>query len=227
MSIAAIIVSAGRGERAGNGLPKQQRRLGNRRVFQWSLDTFSAHNEIDQCILVVPAGEEADYARFCPPGTRIVAGGDSRTASVQAGLAACTPDVTKLVLIHDAARPGLSAKTISDLIAALQSADAAAPALKLVDALKRKTDETVTDVDRRDLYRVQTPQAFRFANIAAALSDDADYVDDLAAVEAQGGRVSLIEGDERLAKITYPDDVERLERLLLPMTASPRLGTGF
>ena len=227
MSIAAIIVSAGRGERAGNGLPKQQRRLGNRRVFQWSLDTFSTHDDIDQCILVVPAGEEADYARFCQLGTRIVAGGDNRTASVLAGLAACAPDVTKQVLIHDAARPGLTAKTISELIATLQSADAAAPALKLVDALKRKTDEKVTDVERRDLYRVQTPQAFRFANIEAALGDGADYVDDLAAVEAQGGRVSLIEGDERLAKITYPDDVERLERLLLPMTASPRLGTGF
>ncbi|MEM7640436.1 MAG: bifunctional 2-C-methyl-D-erythritol 4-phosphate cytidylyltransferase/2-C-methyl-D-erythritol 2,4-cyclodiphosphate synthase [Pseudomonadota bacterium] len=227
MSIAAIIVAAGRGERAGNGLPKQQRQLGNRPVFQWSVDTFSAHHEIDQCILVVPAGHEADYANLCPPGTRIVAGGDSRTASVQAGLAACAPNTTKLVLIHDAARPGLSAKMISELIAALASAHAAAPALKLVDALKRQTEDAVTDVDRSALYRVQTPQAFRFANIQAALSDDGIYVDDLAAVEAQGGRVSLIAGDERLAKITYPDDIARLERLLLPMNASPRLGTGF
>ncbi|MEO1553553.1 MAG: bifunctional 2-C-methyl-D-erythritol 4-phosphate cytidylyltransferase/2-C-methyl-D-erythritol 2,4-cyclodiphosphate synthase [Pseudomonadota bacterium] len=227
MSFAAIIVAAGRGERAGKGVPKQRRRLGGRLVYQWSLAAFSAHPNIDQCILVVPTGEEENYAPHCPPGTTIVPGGASRTASVRAGLAACAPNSTRKVLIHDAARPGLSATMISSLIDALGSTDAAAPALKIVDALKRQTDGTVSDVDRTDLYRVQTPQAFDFAKIRDALGVNFDYVDDLAAIEAHGGRVTFVAGDKRLAKVTYPEDLAILERLLTPMVPALRFGTGF
>lgn len=227
MSNAAIIVAAGRGERAGDGVPKQRRRLSNRLVFQWSVEAFAQHPDIHQTILVVPAGEQENYASLCPAETVIVAGGDSRTASVQAGLAACQPHTPELVLIHDAARPGLSDPVISKLIKALSQADAAAPALKIVDALKRSTDAAVQDVDRDGLYRVQTPQAFKFDQIRAALNTESDFVDDLAAIESLGGKVTLIAGDERLAKITYPEDIARLERLLSPMRPAPRLGSGF
>ncbi|MEM7458553.1 MAG: bifunctional 2-C-methyl-D-erythritol 4-phosphate cytidylyltransferase/2-C-methyl-D-erythritol 2,4-cyclodiphosphate synthase [Pseudomonadota bacterium] len=227
MSNAAIIVAAGRGERAGDGVPKQRRRLANRLVFQWSVEAFAQHPDIYQTILVVPAGEQENYASLCPAETIVVAGGDSRTASVQAGLAACQPHTPELVLIHDAARPGLSDPVISNLIKALNQADAAAPALKIVDALKRSTDAVVQDVDRDGLYRVQTPQAFKFDQIHAALNTESDFVDDLAAIESLGGKVALIAGDERLEKITYPEDIARLERLLSPMPPAPRLGSGF
>lgn len=227
MSIAAIIVAAGRGERAGKGVPKQRRRLAGRPVFQWSAEAFGSHSDIDQTILVVPAGEQDIYQLACPDGTIIVAGGQTRTESVQSGLAACAQDTTELVLIHDAARPGLSEGMISNLIEALDDADAAAPALKIIDALKRTQDHIVKDLDRENLYRVQTPQAFKFDRIQSALSTPGDYVDDLAAIEASGGRVTLIPGDERLAKITYPEDISNLERLLTPMHSAPRLGTGF
>ncbi|MEL7540964.1 MAG: bifunctional 2-C-methyl-D-erythritol 4-phosphate cytidylyltransferase/2-C-methyl-D-erythritol 2,4-cyclodiphosphate synthase, partial [Pseudomonadota bacterium] len=224
---AAIIVAAGRGERAGDGVPKQRRRLANRLVFQWSVDAFAQHPDIHQTILVVPAGEQENYASLCPAETIVVDGGDSRTASVHAGLAACQLHTPELVLIHDAARPGLSDPVISNLITALNHADAAAPALKIVDALKRSTDAAVQDVDRDGLYRVQTPQAFKFDQIRAALNTESDFVDDLAAIESLGGKVTLIAGDERLAKITYPEDIARLEKLLSPMPPAPRLGSGF
>lgn len=227
MSIAAIIVAAGRGERAGKGVPKQRRPLLGRPVFLWSVQACEAHSDIDQTILVVPPGEQDTYQLACPDGTIIVAGGQTRTESVQAGLAACAQETTERVLIHDAARPGLSSEMISNLIRALSDADAAAPALKIIDALKRTQGLIIKDIDRENLFRVQTPQAFKFDRIKSALSTPGNYVDDLAAIEATGGRVSLIPGDERLAKITYPEDIATLERLLTPMHSAPRLGTGF
>ncbi|NQY15216.1 MAG: bifunctional 2-C-methyl-D-erythritol 4-phosphate cytidylyltransferase/2-C-methyl-D-erythritol 2,4-cyclodiphosphate synthase [Henriciella sp.] len=227
MSNAAIIVAAGRGERAGAGVPKQLRQLGDRLVFQWSLKAFAAHDDIDQTVLVVPSGEAETYIPLCPPTTIIVEGGATRTESVKAGLSACDPIRTQAVLIHDAARPGLTRNMISALISALQDADAAAPALKVSDALKRQDHGRVADVDRSNLYRVQTPQAFGFEMISAALAKAEDLVDDLAAIEAMGGTVRLIDGDERLGKITYSDDLKTLERLLMPRNDPPRLGTGF
>lgn len=226
MSIAAIIVAAGRGERAGGTVPKQRRMLGSRPVFEWSLEAFVKHPGINECVLVVPDGEIENYRAHCAPDVQIVAGGETRTASVLAGLAACS-DLTDTVLIHDAARPGLTANTISRLIDALKTSDAAAPALEVVDALKRKTAERVEAVDRAHLYRVQTPQAFRHQSILEALSSGGDYVDDLAAIEAKGGTVTLTEGNERLAKITQPDDHQRMERMLMTSVKAPRFGSGF
>ena len=227
MSIAAIIVAAGRGERAGAGPPKQLRPLGSKLVFQWSLDAFESHPDIDLCVLVVPAGEAAAYTPLCPTGIKIVEGGATRTESVKAGLSACESADRTSVLIHDAARPGLSGTMISGLIGALENSDAAAPALQVADALKRITDASVFDVDRSDLYRVQTPQAFDFTKIKNALSDQNNLVDDLAAIEAHGGTVRLIDGDERLGKITFSEDMNTIERLLMPIPTAPRLGTGF
>lgn len=227
MSIAAIIVAAGRGERAGGAVPKQRRMLGDRPVFSWSLDVFQSHPEVNECILVVPETDLSAYQQLCSPGTKVVIGGDSRTASVLAGLSACDSRQTSIVLIHDAARPGLTIKTVTSLIDALDTADAAAPALKVVDALKRKVADRVETVDRKQLYRVQTPQAFEFKAICKALLGSTDYVDDLAAIEAQDGKVTLIEGSERLAKITHPNDHDRLERLIMPNSLTPRFGTGF
>ncbi|MEL6694379.1 MAG: bifunctional 2-C-methyl-D-erythritol 4-phosphate cytidylyltransferase/2-C-methyl-D-erythritol 2,4-cyclodiphosphate synthase, partial [Pseudomonadota bacterium] len=227
MNIAAIIVAAGRGERAGSDLPKQLRPLGKRPVLQWSIDALRGHSDIDQCVLVVPSGEIDRYRALIEGKVIITEGGETRSASVRAGLAACDIAQDGLVLIHDAARPGLKSETISSLISALSNADAAAPALPVADALKRKSAETLTTIDRSELYRVQTPQAFRLGAITSALGQDVDFVDDLAAIEACNGKVTLIQGDEALGKITYPEDHARLEKLLMPTPSVPRFGTGF
>lgn len=227
MKIAAIIVAAGRGERAGTDLPKQLRLLGGRPVLQWSVDAFQNHPDIDQCIIVAPVGQVDRYEAVIDGTVRVVAGGATRSASVRAGLRACDIEGDGLVLIHDAARPGLKVEMISSLIAALSTADAAAPALPVADALKRKSSDRLSTVDRSELYRVQTPQAFRLNAIKNALGEDQDLVDDLAAIEAANGTVELVAGDESLAKITFPEDHARLEKLLMPASAAPRLGTGY
>ncbi|MEL7109916.1 MAG: bifunctional 2-C-methyl-D-erythritol 4-phosphate cytidylyltransferase/2-C-methyl-D-erythritol 2,4-cyclodiphosphate synthase [Pseudomonadota bacterium] len=227
MSIAAIIVAAGRGQRAGEGVPKQRRMLGDRMVFQWSLEMFCAHPKIDTYVLVVPQNTSSEYAEDCPKEVEIVEGGATRTSSVQAGLKVCENKRVEKVLIHDAARPGLNDRVITQLIHALDECDAAAPALPVADALKRQIDQRVETVDRSNLFRVQTPQAFHVTKIVSALAHAEDYVDDLVAIEALGGTVRLIEGSERLAKITYPDDLRHLERLLMPPAPAPRFGTGY
>ena len=227
MRIAAIIVAAGRGQRAGNDTPKQLLPLGGKPVFQWSVDAFQGDDNVDQCVLVVPAGQKARYRGLVDNSVKLVEGGDTRSASVRAGLQACEIAEDGIVLIHDAARPGLKAETITLLIPALDTADAAAPALPVADALKRKSRTTLSRIDRTELYRVQTPQAFRLNAIKDALGDDQNLVDDLAAIEAANGSVTLVAGDETLAKITYPEDHARLERLLMPASPAPRFGTGY
>ncbi|MCR9079849.1 MAG: bifunctional 2-C-methyl-D-erythritol 4-phosphate cytidylyltransferase/2-C-methyl-D-erythritol 2,4-cyclodiphosphate synthase [Hyphomonadaceae bacterium] len=227
MRVAAIIVAAGRGERAGGRRPKQLQALGGKPVFEWSLEAFRDHPQVDQIVLVIPADDLPSYQYALSDTVTYAAGGETRTASVKAGLQACDLTDTDLVMIHDAARPGLTETIISDLIAAMDAADAAAPALLVPDALKRKTDNQLTNVSREALYRVQTPQCFKYGAICEALAQAKDLVDDLAAIEAQNGTVTLKEGSERLAKITYPDDLNRLETLLMPTQFAPRFGTGY
>jgi len=225
MRAGVIIVAGGQGQRAGGDAPKQLQMLAGRRVFEWSVEAFQAHKVIGQVVLVVPAGDEPSYQW---PGISCVAGGDTRTQSVKNGLKALDLSDSDIVLIHDAARPGLSQATITELIEALSGADASAPALKISDALKRKDGQMLETVGRDNLYRVQTPQAFRFGQICAALSDDvAAYVDDLEAIEVHGGTVALIEGSHRLAKITYLGDLQRMAHLLSPSLTTPRVGSGY
>ena len=178
-------------------------------------------------MLVVPPGEQDTYRNQFPQADACTVGGANRQASVIRGLSApcITSDITH-VLIHDAARPGLDDLTISRLISALKTHDGAAPALPVVDALKRPDGDTVEDVERAGLYRVQTPQAFKVDVIRNALTTAPDgLVDDLAAARLAGARLTLVEGSERLAKITYPEDFTRMQALLSP--AMPRIGTGF
>lgn len=227
MPIAAIIVAAGRGERAGGNLPKQVQPLAGKPVYQWSIDAFLTHDRVEQVILVVPNGEEEVYRSRVDNAIKVVPGGATRTVSVKAGLDACDVSTQDLIMIHDAARPGLDQETISRLIDAMHASDAAAPALPVPDALKRRTQDSLTTVDRAELFRVQTPQIFKYADICEALSQSDDLVDDLAAIEARNGKVTLVEGSELLAKITYPDDLKRLETLLMRSTPAPRFGTGY
>ncbi len=226
-SMAAIIVAGGAGQRAGGQVPKQFQRLGGRPLLLWSVEVCAASPQVDRVVIVVPAiqigrlGPEFDALQH----VSVVSGGTDRSASVRAGLAALADDAPDQVLIHDAARPGLSLEMISRLAAALASADAAAPALPMADAIKRVSGDRIETVDREGLVRVQTPQAFRYPLIVEAYAAGAaSAVDDLALVEASS-RVALVDGDPALMKITYPGDMEQISRLLLQQDV--RIGAGF
>jgi 2-C-methyl-D-erythritol 4-phosphate cytidylyltransferase/2-C-methyl-D-erythritol 2,4-cyclodiphosphate synthase len=223
--VAAIIVAGGTGQRAGAGRPKQWQPLLGRRVIDWSIAAFRAHPAIAE--LIVVAEDAADFETGSLP-VKLAAPGATRTQSVLSGLAAVTLPGNAPVLIHDAARPGLDAATITALIAALDTADGAAPALPVSDALKRQSENGGIDtVERAGLWRVQTPQAFRLGAIRKALaSAGPDLVDDLAAIEAAGGRIDFVPGSARLTKITYPEDFDMLARLLAP-SGTPRIGKGY
>ncbi len=222
--VAALIVAGGQGLRAGADAPKQWQTLLGRRVIDWSIDRFSRHSAITDIVVVASEqlGPPVPQQRFirAEPGA-------TRTLSVLSGLAALALPNDAKVLIHDAARPGLDDLTISALIEALDHAAAAAPALPVSDALKSDRNGVLKTIDRSGLFRVQTPQAFRFGTIHKALiSVGPDLVDDLAAVEASGARVQLIAGSARLSKITFPEDFDMLARLLAP-NGVPRVGKGF
>ncbi|QGZ95149.1 bifunctional 2-C-methyl-D-erythritol 4-phosphate cytidylyltransferase/2-C-methyl-D-erythritol 2,4-cyclodiphosphate synthase [Terricaulis silvestris] len=217
MKAAALIVAAGRGERLGSDTPKQYRRLRGRPVLSWSVEAVAAAG-IEQIVIAI-APEHAELCRNATkggPAVRIVEGGASRTASVRAGLAAIAD--AEAILIHDAARPGLSPSTVTALLAALASADGAAPALPVADSLRRIDADrrVIGEVERDGLMRVQTPQAFRADMLRAAYAALGDQVmsDDLAVVRAGGGRCVLILGDPRLMKLTYAEDFAVLDRLM-------------
>lgn len=230
MSVYAIIVAAGQGARAGTAQPKQFENLRGRPVYRWSLEAFLTAPSIDKTCLVLPAGRldvvSADLAGM--ERLICVEGGDSRSASVRQGLDALGASDSDIVLVHDAARPGLDQTTISGVLAALHRSAAAAPALPVIDALKRRTGDRLTNVEREDLYRIQTPQGFRAGLLRRALSEPgASFVDDLAAIEATGESVALVPGSERLSKITFAEDFRQIERQLTDMPANVRTGSGF
>jgi 2-C-methyl-D-erythritol 4-phosphate cytidylyltransferase / 2-C-methyl-D-erythritol 2,4-cyclodiphosphate synthase len=225
MRTAAIIVAGGRGERVGGELPKQYMPLMGKPVIAWSISAMIG--EADE-IIVVCAPEHEALCRAALEDcayNAIVHGGATRTASVRAGLAAVGGDA-EIILIHDAARPALSGRTVRELKTKIEAgASAVAPAIAVPDALAR-TDargRILADVDRSNVLRVQTPQAFRAGVIRAAyaaLPDDAVMADDLAVVRAQGVEALLIPGDQKLMKITYAEDLDMAERLMQRQTVT-------
>lgn len=229
MKVGALIVAAGRGERVGGEIPKQYRLLAGLPVLAWSARAFAQAGICDVVVAIDPAHEELCRAAI-GNGPQIVHGGVTRTASVRAGLTALSE--ADVVLIHDAARPGLGSTTISALIATIEGGAAgAAPALPVADSLRRvdARHRVSGEVERDGLMRVQTPQAFRGSVIRAAYaaqSNDAVFSDDIAVARANGAEVVLIPGDPRLLKLTYPEDVALLEQML----AGSRItcvGSGF
>lgn len=214
---AAVVVAGGVGSRAGPGGPKQWRTLAGRPVARWSLQALADAGCAP--IVLVARAEDHVVAAEAAVGLPVVLAeaGSERADSVRAGLAALVEAAPERVLIHDAARPFLSAKIISDVLAALDEADAAAPALPVSDTLKRADAALlVQGTEPRDgLFRVQTPQGFRWSALRdgyARLTGDAP-TDDLAVVERTGGRVQLIPGDSMLTKLTHPEDFAMAERL--------------
>ena len=212
MTTAAVIVAAGRGRRAGGGLPKQWRDLGGRAVLAWSLDTFRAAPEIGPIVLVLhpdDMGLAAGYAAH--PDVTVVAGGASRDASVRAGLEALEGSGANRVLIHDGARPLVSPRLIARVVAALETSPGAAPALPLTDALWRAEGGRVAEpVPRAGLWRAQTPQGFRYpAILEAHRAHPGGAADDVEVARVAGLPVAIVEGEERNLKITTEGDFAR------------------
>jgi len=202
-----IIVAAGQGNRFGRH--KQFELLNGRPVHEWSVD--AARAVADGVVLVVPADRVRDRA-LAAGVDEVVAGGATRAASVRAGLAA-VPESAEIVLVHDAARPLASASLFRAVVRAVAGgADGAIPALPLVDTVK-KVDGSVVELtlDRDQLVRVQTPQAFRAEWLRRAHSAGADATDDAALVEAIGGRVVVVPGEDDNLKITSEGDLVMAE----------------
>ncbi|WP_045837905.1 bifunctional 2-C-methyl-D-erythritol 4-phosphate cytidylyltransferase/2-C-methyl-D-erythritol 2,4-cyclodiphosphate synthase [Hyphomicrobium sp. 99] len=241
MRIAALIVAAGRGTRAaaaqGAG-PKQYAVIGGRTVLTRAIEAFAGHPEIDE-IKVVIHQDDTELYKQATEGyglgklSSAAIGGASRQASVHRGLEALASSAPDLVLIHDAARPFVSSKTISNVIAALRERPAALAALPVTDTLKRADgDGLVTEtVARAGLWRAQTPQGFLFAPIIDAHRAAADkgldtFTDDAAIAEWAGLKVAVVEDSTGNIKITTAEDLELADRQMTS-AREPRTGTGF
>jgi 2-C-methyl-D-erythritol 4-phosphate cytidylyltransferase/2-C-methyl-D-erythritol 2,4-cyclodiphosphate synthase len=227
MEFSSIIVAAGSGSRAGGD--KQWRALGGKPVLRWSIEALLEAGSVDVVVVLTPGSEDrAAKALSGLTNWRAVDGGALRADSVCAGLSALACAADQPVLVHDAARPILSRSVIDRLLAALADADGAIPALPVADSLRRGENGRMGGVVERDnLWRAQTPQAFRRGVIEAAYvawTGPDVPTDDAVVVERNGGRVALVAGDPRLMKLTYPEDFTMAEALIPRHT---RIGSGY
>ena len=227
---AAVVVAAGAGLRAGQPLPKQFVQWRGKPVVRHSVEAFAAAG-CAPIVVCIPAGAEAIAAELLAGLTvRFVIGGATRRDSVLAGLESLAAAGPAHVLIHDAARPVLPRAVIDRLVTALAEHPGAIPVLPVVDSLCAADMDLMGDpADRAALRRVQTPQAFRFANILAAhrhWKTTAEAGDDAQVARAAGLAVALVEGDEALHKLTFATDFGATD--FTPNTAPPvRIGTGY
>lgn len=225
MSVAVIIVAAGRGTRAGGEMPKQWRPLAGQPVLAHTVRALSGFGRI---VVVLHPDDMALGAEILGGSVTLVAGGETRDASVRNALELLAGTGIEQVLIHDGARPLVDTALVGRVLAALEGAEAAAPALPVSDALWRGAEGMVTGTeDRTGLWRAQTPQGFRFETILAAhRAHPGGAADDVEVARAAGHAVAIVAGSEDNLKITYPEDFERAERLL-GARMDIRLGNGY
>lgn len=231
----ALIVAAGRGSRLGGEIPKQYLPIAGQAMLRYSLETLVNHPSIDAVRLVI----HPDDRRFYDQATagfalaEPVAGGATRQQSVLNGLESLTPQAPDRVLIHDGARPFLDRGTIDRVLAALDKTSGAIAAMPVADTVKRASGDAITDtIDRRGLWRAQTPQGFRFADILKAHQAQVgrELTDDAAVAEQSGLKVAVVEGSEDNFKVTTREDLARAERRLVGGGSADyeyRTGSGF
>lgn len=224
MSIAVIIVAAGRGTRMGEGLPKQWRDLGGQPVLAWTLRAFEGLRRV----LVIHPEDRARAEALDVPGLELVTGGATRDASVRAALEHLEGSEVTRVLIHDGARPLVSAACIQRVVSALETSAGAAPALPVTDALWTGAAGLVSGTrDRAGLYRAQTPQGFRFPDILLAhRTHPGGALDDVEVARAAGLDVAITQGEEENIKLTWPGDFDRAQKAL-GARMDIRLGNGY
>ncbi len=238
MTTVALIVAAGRGTRFGTETPKQYNMLLGKPVLAWTIESFLNHRGIDQVRVVIHPDDRALYDHAVgdrkiesPKIMGPISGGDTRQASVKAGLDALVGDPCTRVLIHDAARPIVPGDMIDRILSGLDHAPGVLPALAVVDSLRKVADGVVSGtLDRDGVVRAQTPQGFRFDAIHAAHSavgDDHSFTDDVAILDANGGRIIVVAGDDRSLKITENADMSRIEQIILQNLTDIRVGSGF
>lgn len=224
MTVAAVIVAGGRGERFGSPDGKQLALLAGRPMLAWTVSAFEACPEVDVIVIVAHPARVAAYADACasPKVTAAVAGGETRQESVAAGLAELPPNVGT-VAVHDGARPLITPETIAAAFALLESDDAAAGVVvghPVFDTLKRVSGEDAVEatVDRSGLWAAQTPQVFRLPVLLdayeRAAADAFSGTDDASLVERAGGRVRMMCGPRDNLKVTVPEDLAFAEAVL-------------
>lgn len=236
LSVAALIVAAGRGVRSGGGMPKQYRRVGGEHVLRLSISRFLMHPQVTQVHAVIHPDDRAlfDEATHGLPLPPPASGGATRQISVRAGLEALAGAKPDLVLVHDAARPFLTPDLVTRAIDAAAASGAAIPALPVTDTMKRvdAAGKILETVDRSALRSMQTPQAFRFdmlldAHRRAAAAGRDDFTDDAALAEWAGLSVTTFEGEAANVKLTTSDDFLRAEALRGGAMLESRTGFGF
>lgn len=225
MRTTALIVAAGKGVRAGGGLPKQYRMIGGLPLLRHAVLHLRAHPGIGSIRVVINPEDKALYdeavtgLELPPP----IAGGATRQDSARAGLEALAEEAPDLILVHDAARAFVPLAMLDAIFAALADPahDGAVPALPVVDSLRRGKSHFTASVDREGLWRVQTPQAFRFsALLAAHRAAPEGATDELAIALAAGLKVAITPGDARAFKITEPQDFAEAMSNFIPRAAS-------
>ncbi|MGI8526124.1 MAG: bifunctional 2-C-methyl-D-erythritol 4-phosphate cytidylyltransferase/2-C-methyl-D-erythritol 2,4-cyclodiphosphate synthase [Pseudolabrys sp.] len=234
--VAAVVVAAGRGTRAGGDLPKQFRLVGDAPMLRASLRLFAGHPEVGAVQPVIHRDDLARY-RDAADGIAVLApvfGGETRQGSVRAGLDALAVNRPEIVLIHDAARPFVSRALVSLAIAAAKASGAAIPALVVTDTVKAvdAAGKITQTLDRGSLRLVQTPQAFAFAPLydahrRAAAAGRADFTDDAALAEWAGLKVSVFEGEAGNTKLTTASDFAQAEATEFAALADVRTGSGI
>jgi 2-C-methyl-D-erythritol 4-phosphate cytidylyltransferase/2-C-methyl-D-erythritol 2,4-cyclodiphosphate synthase len=220
----AIIVAAGRGTRAGGDLPKQWQMLNGQPVLAHTLAAFAG---LPRVLVIHP--DDRARAEAIAGDAQIVEGGATRGASVMNALLALEGRGVAHVLIHDGARPLVSAAVIDRVRGALDVSPAAAPALAVTDALWTGTQGLVSGTrDRTGLYRAQTPQGFHYdAILAAHRAHPGGAADDVEVARAAGLAVTIVEGDENNLKLTFPGDFDRAAAIMKGRGMDLRLGNGF
>ena len=232
MIVVALIVAAGRGNRAGPGAPKQYRLLDGEPVLRRTLAAFAGHSGIDAVLTVIHPDDRTDYeaaAADLPKLLPACMGGDTRQASVRSGLEALAATRPTHVLIHDGARPFVSSRLISACIDALATHRGVLVALPVTDTLRRAANGLADGtVSREGLWRAQTPQGFEFEAILKAhrQADRQSATDDVEIATMAGIEVSMIEGDEDNLKITSHTDMARAARIAA-RGGEVRTGSGF
>ncbi|MDT2050359.1 MAG: bifunctional 2-C-methyl-D-erythritol 4-phosphate cytidylyltransferase/2-C-methyl-D-erythritol 2,4-cyclodiphosphate synthase [Planktomarina sp.] len=226
IKIAVIIVAAGRGTRAGGTLPKQWQPLMGKPVIQWSVDTFLKNSMINE-VIVVYHPDDQNLMNQISNDVQGVLGGATRDASVKCGLSKLETSAPDYVLIHDAARPCLDQKLLSECINAVLIKGAVVPAISLKDTLWRGKDYVTEILDRNEMFCSQTPQCFSFPLVLSAHSQATMLAtDDAQIVKSTGHSVAIIPGNEDNIKITGPEDFVRAERILRG-NMKLRVGNGF
>jgi 2-C-methyl-D-erythritol 4-phosphate cytidylyltransferase/2-C-methyl-D-erythritol 2,4-cyclodiphosphate synthase len=246
MHVTAIIAAGGRGQRFGGARPKQMLALDSRTLLEWSVDAFLTHPSIDEVVVSLPADIAQDpppYLRSASKPLRIVAGGARRQDSVSNAFAAAAA-ASDLFLIHDAARPFVSADLIDRTIAAAAAHGAAIAAIAASDTVKRVrpwaarpwsaasagVDHVVQEtLDRETIFLAQTPQGFRRDVLAAAVAlgqSGVEATDEAALAERAGHAVHIVAGDANNIKITTAEDLDAARRKMRPARTG-RAGLGY